>query len=90
MYSRERELYAVIFKISFSKFDSALHILFGIFLTVQTNLMNLNSREIRRFNVKPFFSSTLLPLLLKQLFATWPESECLPALSTISSVCSVA
>ena len=45
--------------------------------------MNLNSREIRRLNIKSFFLSTLLPLLLKAVAFCNLGSERLPALSII-------
>ena len=54
-----------IFKISFSKFDAVLYILFGIFLTVKTNWMNLNSREFRTLNIQSRFDRRCCRCCLK-------------------------
>ena len=46
----------------------------------------INSREIRRMNIKSFLIDVVfgvLPLLLKLLFDAWALSVCLHALSTI-------
>ena len=66
-----------IFKISFSNFEAGLQVLFGIFLTVKTNWINSNSREIRRLNIKSFLNRRCLWRCYRC------SSERLPALSII-------
>ena len=41
--------------VSFWNFDTVLHILFGMFLAVETKWINLNSRKICKFNIRSFF-----------------------------------
>ena len=71
-----------VFKICFSNFVAVLHILFGIFLTVYTNWIILNSLEIRRLNIKSLFNwgclwHCCLCCLNCSVFAAWTAGVCL-------------